>query len=293
MKIAILGASGYIGQNLINYLLTNTDYTILALSTNAEGIKIENKKLIKTNVDIFDTNNLRKYLSDCDVAFYLIHMMGKGFEEFEKAETKAAISFCTAIKNSKIKRVIYLGGLGKDTDKLSLHLLSRHKTGEIIRKNCPKSIEFRASMIMGKGSVSYDIITNIVNKMPILILPKWFKTLTQPIGLDYALKYLTQAITVKINHSEIIEIGGPNKLSYIELMKSYAKWKNKKLFIITLPIIPHFVSSWWLSFFVSNLEAKIVVQMFKSLANSMLVSNNKALILFPKIKPKPVEQSFV
>jgi uncharacterized protein YbjT (DUF2867 family) len=293
MKIAVLGASGYIGQNLIRHLLANTNHSILALSTNTEKIKIENSNLTKINVNVFDAKQIKKYLSDCEIAFYLIHMMGQEHDDFEKAEISAAKSFCKSLNESKVKRVIYLGGLGKDTDKLSKHLLSRHKTGQIIRQSFPQSIEFRASMIIGRGSVSYDIITNLVDKMPVLVLPKLFYTLTQPIGLADTLSYLTLAIKININQSEIVEIGGPNRLSYIELMKRYANWKKKKLFFITLPIVPYGVSAWWLNFFVPKSQAKIGISMVESLANPMLVNNNRAKELFPLIKPKNIEQVFV
>lgn len=293
MKVAILGASGYIGQNLIKYLLETTDYQILALSTHATNINIENPKLKKMDINVFNTNNLAKNLLTCDVAFYLIHMMGQENSDFEKTETLAAKSFCKAIIKSKIKRVIYLGGLGKDSDKLSKHLLSRHKTGEIIRQSFPNSIEFRASMTIGKGSVSYDIITNLVDKLPVLILPKWFSTLTQPIGLKDTLAYLSSSININISKSEVIEIGGPDKLSYVELMKNYARWKNKKVLFIILPLIPYGVASLWLNLLVPSQEAKIGIAMVKSLANPMLVTNNKAKILFPHIKPASINNTFV
>ncbi len=292
MNVAILGASGYIGQNLINKLINETNHKILALSTRAEDIQISHERLDKYNVDVFDTQRLERCLTKCDVVFYLIHMMGQKSADFEKEEILAAESFCKAAKKSNIKRVIYLGGLGNETDKLSKHLLSRHKTGEIIRQNISLSIEFRASMIIGKGSVSYDIISNLVNKFPLLILPKWFQTFTQPIGLIDALTYLISAIDIKLNHSEIVEIGGPEKLSYKALMSRYAKWKRKTVFFITLPIVPFGVATWWLNLFISKKQAKIGIAMVESLANPMLVTNNRAKQLFPTIKPKPLEAVF-
>jgi uncharacterized protein YbjT (DUF2867 family) len=293
MIIAVVGASGYIGQNLIKELLKQTKNTIIAISTTAEAIKIYNSRLEKHNVDVFDTLQLSNSLKQCDMAYYLIHMMGKKDPDFANAETLAAESFCKAAKKSNIKRVIYLGGLGNDNDSLSKHIISRHNTGKIIRQHFPQSIEFRASMVIGYGSVSYDIIANIVNKLPILILPKWFGTLTQPIGLNDALAYLIEALDVKINRNEIVEIGGPEYLSYTSLMKRYAAWSGKKVIFIQLPIIPFAIDTWWLSLFISKRKAKIGIAMVESLANPMLVTNKRAEQLFPAIKPKLLEEVFV
>lgn len=293
MVIAILGASGYIGQNLIKQLLRLTHHNIIALSPHAETITIQNPRLTKFNVDIVDTLKLKKYLKSCDVVYYLVHMMGQNNPDFTEAENLAVESFCQAVKESAIKRVIYLGGLGDDETRLSKHLTSRHHTGEIIRKNLLQSIEFRASIIIGKGSVSYDIISNLVNKLPILVLPKWFATLVQPIGLEDTISYLISGIILKTDRHEIIEIGGPEHLSYESLMKRYAIWKGKKVFIIRLPVMPFAVATWWLNLFVSKRQAKIGIAMVESLANEMIVTNDRAKQLFPQITPKPLEDVFV
>ncbi|MDQ3065328.1 MAG: NAD(P)H-binding protein, partial [bacterium] len=182
MKIAILGANGYIGHNLIQRLINKTPHTIVALSPNAETMQFSHSRLAKHNVNVFDTEVLKLYMKDCDIAYYLIHMMAQKKLDFAEAETSAAESFCEAIVSTNVKKVIYLGGLGNDYEKLSKHLASRHKTGEILRSGPAQVIEFRASMVVGRGSISYDIIANLVHKLPILTLPKWAKTLTQPIG---------------------------------------------------------------------------------------------------------------
>jgi uncharacterized protein YbjT (DUF2867 family) len=220
-------------------------------------------------------------------------MMNQNTPDFADAESKSAESFCEAVKNSKITRVVYLGGLGSDHVKLSKHLKSRHHTGEILRANLPLVIEFRASIVIGKGGLSYDIIVRLINKLPILILPKWTSTFTQPIGLDDALAYLISALSVKINQHEIIEIGGPEKLSYENLLKRYAKWKKKRVLIIRVPIIPISIAGWWFNIFTTKKEAKVGRILVDSLANTMIVTNNNARKLFPHISPKPLEEVFV
>ena len=293
MNIAIIGASGYIGHNLIERLVAETNHTIVALSPTAESMLFVHERLNKHNVDVFDTERLREYIKNCDVAYYLIHMMSQKKIDFAEAESKAAESFCMALKNSNIKRVIYLGGLGNDNEKLSKHLASRHKTGDILRSSLHQVIEFRASMVIGNGSISYDIVTNLIHKLPILTLPKWAKTLTQPIGLNDAITYLIEALLLRTSESQIIEIGGPEQLSYGDLMKRYAAWENKKMIIIKLHVIPVSVAAWRLNLFTPRTHAKVGRIMVDSLSNPMLVTNNKAKELFSNIHPQALEDVFV
>lgn len=293
MNIAVIGANGYIGHNLIERLLTNSSHSIVALSPNVESMSYNHDRLSKHNVDVFDTEKLHEYLKNCDVAYYLIHMMAQKKVDFAQAESKAAESFCAATSGSNIRRVIYLGGLGNDNEKLSKHLTSRHKTGEILKNNLSLVIEFRASMVIGNGSISYDIITNLIHKLPILTLPKWAKTLTQPIGLYDAISYLIAAQDLTTSEHQIIEIGGPEQLSYGDLMSRYAAWKNKKMAIIRLHVIPASVAAWWLNIFTPKTHSKVGRIMVDSLSNPMVVTNNKAMILFPNIHPKDLEDVFV
>lgn len=267
MTIAVCGANGFIGRHLIERLLTQTDHTIIALSPNAQSITKENPRLKKINIDIFETAKLANYLKSCDAAYYLIHMMAQNKLDFSKAETMAAQSFCRAAKESKINRVIYLGGLGSDDETLSKHLTSRHRTGEILRRNLAQVIEFRASMIIGPGSVSYEAITKCICKLLSFVFPGPLKTVIQPINLDDVLDYLATALNLKTKKHEIVEIGGPEKLSYLSLIRRYSRWTN---------------------LFFTFRQVKIIFAMLGSLANRMVVTNNRACQLFPTVKPKPI-----
>ena len=293
MNIAVIGANGYIGHSLIERLLAETDHSIVALSPSSESMSYNHERLTKYNVDVFDTEKLHRHLEKCDEAYYLIHMMAQKKIDFAEAESKAAESFCAAAISSNIRRVIYLGGLGNDSDKLSKHLASRHKTGEILRNRLPQVIEFRASMVIGNGSISYDIVTNLFHKLPILTLPKWAQTLTQPIGLHDAISYLIAALGLVTKDNQIVEIGGPEQLSYVDLMKRYALWENKKMIIVKLHLIPASVAAWWLNLFTPKTHAKVGRIMVDSLSNPMVVTNDKALKLFPNIHPQSLEEVFV
>ena len=294
MKIAIIGASGYIGLNLINrLLLDNSEDQLVAVSTHASSIPLIDNRLEKVDCDILAGKDIKIILQDCDVVYYLIHMMAQNKMDFVKAEELSAQHLVQASTAAHVKRIIYLGGLGDDKDHLSRHLASRHHTGEILRSGSAEVIEFRASMVIGDGSISYDIIKSLVHKLPILTIPKWSKTMTQPIGLSDTLDYLTAAKNVQILHSEIVEIGGPEQMSYRDLMERYAKWEHKKAILIYLPIIPIGISAWWLNLFTPKKHAKVGRVMVESLVNPMVVTTKRANGLFPKIKPKLLEDVFV
>ena len=293
MKIAVIGGSGYVGQNLIKKLLAETDHEIVSLSLNAESIDYASLRVNAKNTDIFDTEAVQKLLADCDAVYYLVHMMAQKKFDFAEAESKAAESLVNACKETPVQKIIFLGGLGSDKENLSKHLASRHKTGEILRKSGAHVIEFRASMVVGKGSVSYDIIARLVEKLPVMGLPTWAKTLTQPIGLVDATDYLVAALNLDNKADQIVEIGGPEAMTYEALMRSYASWKGTKTMYLHIPFVPVFVASRWLDMFTPAPHARVGRMMVESLANPMIVTNDNAKRLFPKIKPRPVEECFV
>ncbi|MFA6514856.1 MAG: NAD(P)H-binding protein [Candidatus Paceibacterota bacterium] len=296
MKIAIIGASGFVGINLTRYLLLNTDHQISAISINPHDIHIDEKykdrvKIIKANVLNYD--EIENALYDIDIAYYFIHMMASDKNDFYDKETRAAKTTGRALKSKNIRRLIYMSGLGNDDEKLSKHLLSRHNTGNILRKYVKEVIEFRASMIIGKGSISFEIVKNLVEKSPIITLPKWSKTKTQPIGITDALLYLENSIDVEIDSHEIIEIGGSETMSYLEFVKKYAKFKNKKMIIFRIPILPEKIAGLFLNLFTSKEQTNVGRCMLSSFKNEMIVTNNRALELFPDIHPKKIEEFFL
>lgn len=186
-----------------------------------------------------------------------------------------------------------MSGLGNDKEKLSKHLASRHNTGGILRKYNKEVIELRASMIIGAGSISFEIVKNLVEKSPIITLPKWAKTQTQPIGLGDALLYLKESIDIKINHPEIVEIGGPETMSYEDFIKRYAKYKNKKNIIMRIPILTEKIAGLFLNLFNSKDQSQVGRCMLSSFRNKMIITNNRALELFPNIHPRKIEEFFI
>jgi len=291
MKIAIIGANGYIGRNLLNKLLEDNSNQVVAISQSAQSIPRTDKRLTKINQSVFDPS-LKDSIKDCDIVYYLVHMMSQNKMDYAEAEKKAAKAMNLALVNSKVKRIVYLGGLGNDNDNLSKHLKSRHTTGDILRSGKINVIELRASMVIGRGGISYEIIVNLVSKLPFLTVPRWSETYTQPIGLNDALKYLIASKSLNTSKNLIIEIGGPEVLSHLELMRRYAKWKGMKRIFIRIPIIPIAVSAWWLNLFTPRNQAKVGRIMVESMANEMVVTNDSAKDIFPEIEPEPLDKVF-
>jgi len=217
-------------------------------------------------------------------------MAAKG--NYYDLEAKAAETFGKAAQAVNLPRLIYMGGLGDDADKLPRHLRSRHNTGKILRNYVPQLIEFRASMIVGDGSIAYDIMKNLVHNLPVQTVPAWAVTHTQPIALQDALAYLTESLTVPLEHSEIVEIGGPEELSYKDLTVRYAASIGRKPIVVMIPIVPLWLGAWWLNLFTPWRHAKVGRQMAESLANPMVVTNNRARELFPDIIPESIEKAF-
>lgn len=295
MTIAIVGATGFLGSHLLEHLLKETLYPIRAISRHASMLPIPShaqKRVTLINGDVMDEAQMAEALEGTDVAYFFVHMMGQANRDFAVQETVAAHRFSAAVIAAGVKRVVYMGGLGNDHEQLSEHLASRHNTGTILRENLPLVIEFRASMIVGKGSISFDIIKHLVHALPVMTLPRWSVTLTQPIALSDALDYLTSAATVDVTHHEIVEIGGPEALSYRDLYQRYANFTGHHPLIVVVPVLPEWLGGWWLNLFTPPGHAKIGRIMVHSMSNAMVVTHNRAAILFPSVKPKPILEAF-
>ncbi|MDD3662496.1 MAG: NAD(P)H-binding protein [Candidatus Pacebacteria bacterium] len=295
MNIAIIGASGFLGRNLISYLLKNTNHQIKALAPDIDTLKVENtykERVELIRVDAFNKKELEPALEGVDVAFYFIHLLcqKKGF--YQK-ESMVAENIGKALLKAKIRRVIYMSGLGKDEESLSTHLLSRHKTGKILRNYVNQVVEFRASMIIGKGSASFEIVKDIIHKSPVILLPKESTNKTQPIRLEDTLLYLTSAININNRENLILEIGGPEVLSYKEFLIKYRDFIKKKIPIIIISFLPSKIAGLFLNFFTSKRQAIIGQNMIESFKNEMIVTNNQARIIFPDIKTKRIDFSFL
>jgi uncharacterized protein YbjT (DUF2867 family) len=295
MNIAIIGASGFLGTQLTNHLLKTTNYHVKAIARNASKMTVKPQykdRLQCIDADVMDEDEMSLALDGVEVVYYFVHMMGQKNKDFYAQEAIAAHRFSASAIAAGISRVIFMGGLGNDHEDLSPHLLSRHNNGTILRENLPLVLEFRASMIVGNGSVAFDIVRALVHRMPVMTLPRWSITKTQPIALNDSLEYLTQAATVPLMQHHIVEIGGPEVLTYMQFYKKYARWAGKHPLIVWIPFLPEWLGGWWLDLFMPVNHAKIGKVMVHSMSNAMIVTHDHAVQLFPTIHPRSIEQAF-
>lgn len=199
-------------------------------------------------------------------------------KSFEKEDAQGASAFATAALDAGVKRIIYLGGLGSGTG-LSAHLRSRQQVGRILRNSGIETIELRASIVIGSGSASFEMIRALVEKLPVMVTPRWVKTRSQPIAIDDVIAYLVEACDLRVGGSTIIEIGGADQVSYMDLMKDYARQRGLRRLMIPVPILSPRLSSLWLSL-ITPAYARVGRQLVDTLRNETIVTNARAVNLF-------------
>jgi len=289
--ILITGATGYIGRRLTQQLLERNDRFQLRLFVrNRNKVQVA----ITDRVDIregstFDKSSLQKALSGVDTAFYLIHSMGNE-QDYRDLDRLSAENFREACIESGVRRIVYLGGLGL-REKASPHLLSRIETGEILSAKPEKiqTIWLRAGIIIGSGSASFEIIRNLVQKLPVMITPRWVRTRTQPIGIKDILAYLESSIELDRRDDVIVDIGS-DILSFQEMLLKTAAVMDLQRFVLPVPVLSPRLSSYWLILF-TPIPYRLAAALVEGLRSETLVQNGLAARLFPGIKPLPFEDS--
>ncbi len=288
-SILLTGGTGYVGGRLIP-LLEERNYHLRCMGRKPENLtsRVQSSTEIVKG-DVLDPASLTDAMQGIDTAFYLVHSMGTG-QDFEQEDRQAASNFAQAAKAANVKRIIYLGGLGDSDQDLSPHLRSRHEVGEILKESGAQIIEFRASIIIGSGSLSYELIRALVRKLPIMIWPKWVSTPAQPIAIEDVLAYLSAAVEFEETEDYIFEIGGPDQVSYGGVMLEFAKQRGLKRWTIPVPFLSPKLSSLWLGL-VTPVYARIGRKLVESLRNPTIVRNDLAARVFPEIRPRSLHDA--
>lgn len=286
--VLLTGATGYIGGRLLP-ILEARKLPLRCLARHPENLRP--RVAASTEIvpgDVLDTESLAAAMQGVHTAYYLIHSMGRA-GDFEQDEKRAAANFAAAAKGAGVRRIIYLGGLGNPRHRLSKHLRSRQETGMLLRESGAQVIEFRASIIIGSGSVSYELIRALVERVPLMICPKWVNVPAQPIAVEDVLDYLVAALNLPLGESRIFEIGGPDRVGYGEIMREYARQRGLKRIMIPVPVLTPYLSSLWLGL-VTPVYARVGRKLIEGLRNPTIVEDGSALEVFP-IRPRGLREA--
>ncbi|HET7354806.1 MAG TPA: SDR family oxidoreductase [Gaiellaceae bacterium] len=278
--VLVTGATGYVGGRLLNALLERpVDVRCLARRPKAiaarDGLEV-------VAGDALDPEAVLRALEGVDTAYYLIHAMGSA-GGFERLDRDAATIFAEAAREAGVRRIVYLGGLGDGPD-LSAHLASRQEVGNLLASTGVETIEFRASIVIGSGSLSFELVRSLAERLPVMITPRWVETRAQPIAIEDLIDYLVAALDLEARGSEIFEIGGPDAVTYGELMREYARQRDLRRVFVRVPVLTPRLSSLWLGL-VTPLNARIGRKLIASLPHETVVHDSSALERFP-IRPR-------
>jgi uncharacterized protein YbjT (DUF2867 family) len=232
--------------------------------------------------DARDPQALSAALAGCDAAYYLLHAMASE-RRFASVDREIARLFARAASAAHLQRIIYLGGLGDDAETLSTHLRSRHDVGEILRGTGVPVIEFRAAQIIGSGSISFEMVRYLTERLPVMIAPRWVETRCQPIGVRDVLAYLIAALALPAR-SRIYEIGGSDVLTYREMMLRYASIRGLRRAIIVVPFFTPKLSSYWVHL-ITPVAARLAQPLIAGLHNEVIVRDQSARFDLPEIVP--------
>ena len=275
-NILITGASGFIGQRLTRALLAagcavrclvRRDMDLPPGATAVSG-------------DLLAAATLPAAMDNIDTAYYLVHSMAGGRAGFEERDRLAAENFVRAATAAKVRRVIYLGGLGETGAGLSEHLQSRLEVGAILRAAPFATTFLRAAVIFGAGGASFEMIRSLVKHLPVMITPKWVNTKCQPIAVDDVINYLVGCLTEERTAGETFDIGGPDILTYREMMLRFAALQGRKLLIIPVPVLTPRLSSYWVAL-ITPVKPAISMPLIEGLANEVVCRENRIRELIP------------
>src|SRR5918995_1249225 len=304
-KILVAGGSGFIGRRLIKKLaadihhrLPQSGAEILCLTRDPESLKNmfdDDIRLVKADVSNYE--DLARVMSEqIDIAYYLVHSMegiSKQWKKFSERDRVAAKNFAKVATEYGVRRIIYLGGLihSEDDNKLSEHMRSRKEVGEILEQQSSSKVTiFRAAVILGQGGGSFQMLQYLVERLPVMICPRWVLTKCQPIAVDDVVEYLARCIDVKETEGKTFDIGGRDVLTYLDMMRKYAKILNKSVQVIIIPFLTPRLSSYWVDL-VTPVRASLARPLIDSLKHDATVQDDDSIRQVIPIQLKSFEEA--
>jgi len=279
----VTGATGYIGGRLLR-ALHDDGRRVRAMARRPAEVRaraLDDVEVVRG--DVLDLASLPAALAGVDTAYFLIHAMATP-RNFAREELQGARNFAQAACEAGVRRIVYLGGLGTDAG-LSPHLASRHEVGRILRESGVPTIELRASVILGSGSLSFELVRALVERLPVMLTPRWVSTRTQPIAVADVIAYLAAAADVPLSASVVAEIGGSDQVSYLDLMREYAGQRGLRRTFIRVPMLTPWLSGRWLGL-VTPVYARVGQKLIDGVRNETVVTSPVAAELFPDIHPR-------
>jgi uncharacterized protein YbjT (DUF2867 family) len=286
--LLVTGATGYIGGRLMR-ALHETRARVRCMARRPDELRARAPDGVEVvRGDVLDPTTLPAALEGVDTAYFLIHAMATP-RDFAREECEGARSFAEAARAAGVRRIVYLGGLGSDGH-LSTHLASRHEVGRILRNSGVPTIELRASVILGSGSLSFELVRALVERLPVMLTPSWVSTRTQPIAVTDVIAYLAAAAKVSVDGSVVVEIGGSDRVSYLDLMREYASQRGLGRIFIRVPLLTPWLSGRWLGL-VTPVYARVGQKLIDGVRNETVVTSPIAAQLFPGIVPRGMRES--
>jgi uncharacterized protein YbjT (DUF2867 family) len=274
MRILLTGATGYIGKRMIPVLLSGGHEVICCVRDGNRFVfdTPYSDRIKVLEIDFLKKETLEQIPVDIDAAYYLIHSMASATQDFEQLEALSASNFAAAIARTNVRQVIYLSGIVNE-DKLSKHLRSRKKVEEILSSSNFSLTTLRAGIIAGSGSASFEIIRDLVEKLPVMIAPRWLNTRSQPIAIRNVIQFLNGVLLNESTFNESFDIGGPEILTYKQMLLKYAEVRKLKRIVVTVPVMSPRLSSYWL-YFVTSTSYKLAVNLVNSMKVEIVCRNN-------------------
>jgi uncharacterized protein YbjT (DUF2867 family) len=271
MRVLVAGASGFVGKRLCDALTEHHD--VRAMTRRPDSYRGAGTPV---GADVADEDSLLSATAGCDAAYYLVHSLGQ--RDFETRDAAAARAFARAAAANGLRRIVYLGGLGDDEDQLSMHLRSRREVESLLGSTDVPVTTLRAGIIVGAGGISWELTRQLVEHLPVMVTPRWVQTRTQPIAVADVVRYLLEVLDLPEAQSRSFDIGGPDVLRYIDMLRRVAAIEGRRMLVIPVPLLSPRLSSRWLSL-VTDVDVQTGRSLIDSMTNEVVVRDDSIRLL--------------